>query len=232
MTFKQISDPEDFKQYYFLDFLPYNFENQFTEKITNKEQFQKLQARIESHMPKIYQSQLGFFETLGDDALIQIILCFGAGVIQHFRLDRFLFFVGPSNTGKSTAICFFDKLFIESAVITKALSDLGSQFGLMELAETNPRILVVRNSEGAVSNKTVSTIKRLVSNAEPFTIQRKFKDSVNVVFYGGLIIASNFQNLFSKNSKGILEKRIIPIEFSNVIIPEKQKYFPDLFPDS
>ena len=52
------------------------------------------------------------------------------------------------------------------------------------------------------------------------------------IFSGGIIIASNYSNIFQKTAKGILEKRIIPIEFPNVIAPENQKDLDDLFPEN
>nr|AOP19087.1 hypothetical protein [Halimeda discoidea] len=154
-----------------------------------------------------------FFDTLEEFEIIAIVLCFAAALVNKYKLDRFLFFSGPSNTGKSTALRFFDKLFINSAVLTKQISDLSSLFGLAELIETNVRLLVVRDAEGSVSDKSVAIFKNLVSNSEPISISRKFLTSVNHTFSEGVIIALNYSNIFQKTAKGILEKRIIPIEF-------------------
>nr|YP_009519448.1 hypothetical protein [Rhipiliopsis peltata]AYC65461.1 hypothetical protein [Rhipiliopsis peltata] len=215
-----------FKLYYFRDFLPYDFQTLDISEIHKQED---LEILVQQNMPAIYN---WFSETLENFEFSAIILCFAAAIIKQYKLDRFLYFFGPSNTGKSTAIRFFDKLFISDAVITKQLSDLSSSFGLAEIVETNVRLLVVRDAEGSISGKTVAVLKNLVSNCEPISVSRKFLTSVNFVFSGGIIIASNFSNIFQKTAKGILEERIIPIEFSNVISPENQKELDIFFPES
>nr|YP_009472820.1 hypothetical protein [Caulerpa manorensis]ARO74466.1 hypothetical protein [Caulerpa manorensis] len=149
---------------------------------------------------------------------------------KQYRLDRFLFFFGPANSGKSSTLNFFDLLFVKSAVITKQLSDLSSSFGLSELIETNVRLITIRDAETAATYKSVAILKNLTSNNEPISITRKYLSSVNHIFTGGIIIASNHSNIFQKSAKGILEKRIIPIEFPNVISPENQKDLIKFFP--
>ena len=102
-------------------------------------------------MPTIYK---WFDETLPSFELTSIILCFAAAIVKQLKLDRFLFFMGPSNTGKSTAIRLFDRL--SNSVLTKQLSDISQTFGLSELRRNTIRLLVVRDSEGDISPKTAS----------------------------------------------------------------------------
>ena len=139
--------------------------------ITNIKNNSELEELVKFSTPNIYN---WFFEALEDFELIAIVFCFAAAIIKQYKLDRFLFFFGPSNTGKSTALRFFDKLFINSAVLTKQLSDFSSPFGLAELIETNVRLLVVRDAEGSASDKSVAILKNLSSNNEPISISRKF----------------------------------------------------------
>lgn len=157
---------------------------------------------------------------------------FAAGVLQKLELDRFLFFLGPANSGKSTAIQFFDSLFITNSVVTKTFAEMGSPFGLSDIPEKEPRLIVIRDSESKSSEKATSIIKSLSSNGEPVPIQRKFKNSVDYIFKGGLIIASNYSNIFQRTGRGVLEKRMIPIKFNKVILPKEQKAIEDLFPQN
>lgn len=214
-----------FKFYYLRDYLPYSFTPFEGAEIKNKNDLKKA---LESSTPKIFN---WFSERVENFDLITIIFCFAAAILKTYNLDRFLYFFGPSNTGKSTAIQFFDTIFIKSSVVTKQLSDFSSQFGLAELADQSVRLLVVRDAEGSISNKSAAILKNLVSNNEPISVTRKFLPSVNCIFSGGIIIASNFSNIFQKSAKGILEKRIIPIEFANVISAKNQKELEDLFPE-
>ena len=225
MDFQPAEDVYDiYKSYYFRDYLPYGFQTLDIPQIKNIDDLEK---RVKQNMPKISQ---WFLETLDEFEIISIVLCFAPAVIKQYKLDRFLFFSGPANSGKSTTLNFFDLLFIKSAVITKQLSDLSSSFGLAELIETNVRLITIRDAEGAATDKSVAILKNLTSNNEPISITRKYLNSVNHIFSGGVIIASNYSNIFKKSAKGILEKRIIPIEFPNVISPENQKdykFFPE-----
>lgn len=214
-----------YKSYFFRDYLPYNFQTLDIPEIKN---IIDLENIVKQNMPKIIQ---WFFETLDEFEVISIVLYFAAAVIKQYKLDRFLFFSGPANSGKSTTLNFFDHLFIKSAVITKQLSDLSSSFGLAELIETNVRLITIRDAETAAADRSVAILKNLTSKNEPITISRKYLTSVNYIFTGGIIIASNHSNIFQKAPKGILEKRIIPIEFPNVISPENQKELKNFFPE-
>ena len=215
-----------YKSYYFRDYLPYCFEPLDIPEVKNIYELEKL---VKQNMPKIYQ---WFLETLDEFEIISVVLCFAAGVIKQYKLDRFLFFSGPANSGKSTTLNFFDLLFIKSAVITKQLSDLSSSFGLSELTETNVRLLIIRDAEKAATDKSVAILKNLTSSNEPISISRKYLTTVTHIFSGGVIIASNYSDIFKKSAKGILEKRIIPIEFPNVISPLNQKDFKVFFPEN
>ena len=222
------SESEFFKRLYLKDYLPYNLD-MLDPKGPSISSMDVFEQHIQDSMPTIYN---WFMETLGDFNLVSIILCFAAAIIKQLSLDRFLFFWGPANTGKSTAIRFFDKLFIKDSMINKQITDLSSQYGLSELPERAARCIAIRDAEGnKISLKAAATIKNLVSNREPVSISRKYLTAVNYVFKGGLIIASNFSSIFQTTAKGILEKRLIPLEFPNVIPPEKQKDLKDLFPD-
>nr|YP_009729385.1 hypothetical protein, primase [Caulerpa ashmeadii]QHQ73297.1 hypothetical protein, primase [Caulerpa ashmeadii]QHQ73337.1 hypothetical protein [Caulerpa ashmeadii] len=167
---------------------------------------------------------------VGDSGIISIIFCFASAILQNFDLDRFLFFIGPSNSGKSTGIQFFDSLFMPNSVITKTFSEFSSQFGLADIPEKEPRIIVIRDSESKASEKATAILKSLVSNGEPVAIQRKFMTSVDYIFKGGVIIASNYSTIFQRTGRGVLEKRMIPIEFNKIIPPDSQKEIGELFP--
>lgn len=147
MDFQPEEDVYDiYKSYYFRDYLPYCFQTLDIPEIKN---IIDLENIVKQNMPKIIQ---WFFDTLNGFEEISIVLCFAAAVIKQYKLDIFLFFSGPANTGKSTTLNFFDLLFIKSAVITKQLSDLSSSFGLSELIETNVRLITIRDARLLLTN--------------------------------------------------------------------------------
>ena len=214
---------QEFKSYFFSDYLKYDYQELDVSEIETSENF--IQT-LKIYTPNLYQR---FKETLGDERAVEIVCLFASAVLKRIPLDRFLFLVGPPNTGKSTTMSFFDQLFIPEVVITKTLSEFSNQFGLAELAHGGIRLLMVRDGESTLSAHSATILKSIVSNGELISVQRKFMTTVPVSFYGGLIIASNFSDIFQKHGRGIVDKRLIPLEFNKTIPPQSQIPMGQLF---
>lgn len=218
---EDLEDIDIFKNKFFRDYLPYKYLG-FNQKINDQKIFLSF---LEEKTPQIYN---WFTEMLINSDLAFLILMFAAAIVKQIPIDKFLFLVGPSQTGKSTCLYLLEKLFLSTSILTLGSNDFGKQFGLQSLIGANKRLILIRDMGPVLSVSSANVLKSLTSYGEPVTVDRKHSTQLTLNFKGGVAIAGNFYNTFVQHAQGILNRRMIPITFEKKI--RDKKSFDTLFP--
>lgn len=218
----------DRKDYFFRSELPYDFEPiDIQDNINDK---QTLQNLLLAHCPTIYK---WFLETIENVDVVLVIFLYAFLMIQRIETGILLFFFGGSSAGKSTALEFFDRLFQKDYILTLDSARLNSQFGLGSLVDTDVRLITLRDVAGQpLSNNCTQLLKSMSSPREPIVVERKGKQLVNLNYNGGLIVVSNYDEIFDNDKQGLLNRRVLPIFFKKEFRTDKlnlpETFFPDL----
>jgi P4 family phage/plasmid primase-like protien len=137
---------------------------------------------------------------------------FGWVLSPNSDAQIFPYFHGTGNTGKTSLLAALEALVGPQNVAHQCLGELGGEFGIAPLYGKK---LNVCSDMDALDDKSEGVLKRLVDGGT-VSLNRKYKDVVNVQINTRFAFASNKIPRFADQSTGIY-RRFIPIAVETVI---------------
>lgn len=179
------------KSYTFLNRIPHNYN-------PNAAKCGELDGFINSFVNGDEEAAVLLWEVIG--------YCFFRGN----PLQEFILIQGNGGNGKSTFLEFLTFIVGKENTSFLTLDDLMNKYLLNSL---HNRLLNVGDDINSVYKEQEDTLKKLVSG-ETITADIKYKEPVNIKFYGKMIFSANTVPRFSDKSNG-LKRRINILPFTN-----------------
>ncbi|OQX20052.1 MAG: hypothetical protein BWK76_02530 [Desulfobulbaceae bacterium A2] len=134
-------------------------------------------------------------------------------------LQRFLHFLGPAGTGKSTFIRLAEAIVGPMNATTTTLKDLeGNRFETA--AVYGKRLVVITDSDkygGAVN------VLKAMTGEDPLRLERKHQQQAGSFIYGGQVLIASNEMLGSTDYTSGLERRRVTVEFNRRVTPEERE---------
>lgn len=137
---------------------------------------------------------------------------FGLSLSYDRRFNVFFVLYGEAGTGKSTCLFILGKLN-SGAVCSVALSDFGERFKIFPLTENRLNLVSDMPSvwESASTAVDREAVLKLLTDGEPYTVERKNKDAVTRRLVALSVFGSNMVPRFIDKGGGVRDRlRLIP----------------------
>ena len=135
-------------------------------------------------------------------------------------LECFFVLYGGPNTGKSTLIDLLRRMVGDQATLYLTFNDLNSPFGLAPLVKREIQVMAI--TEGCQlsrrqQDQIATKIKSITSAVDRLSVNQKYLNSAEVRFRGILVMATNELIFDTNTTRGVLDKRLIPLIMENRI---------------
>lgn len=136
----------------------------------------------------------------------------GYVMVPDTTAHRFVTFVGPPRSGKSTSKNIIENLVGSDHIARKQLSDMGGDFGLQDTLDK--RLIVIPDSKDVPGGHRNQALERLLAltGGDSVGVQRKYLPAVSVKLLTRLLVLGNRQPAWIDES-GAMAARQIAINF-------------------
>nr|YP_009130586.1 putative DNA primase [Tydemania expeditionis]CEO91116.1 putative DNA primase [Tydemania expeditionis] len=166
-----------------------------------------------------------------EEAYINILIGFLLLAVLDVRnLERFLFLSGYLATEKSTYLKLLQRLVPSNKAYVTTSETISSNFGLQDLTKISKTLLICHDIGSTVSSAFVNLLRNLVSSGESQNVQRKFERIAKMQFEGVVPLASNKNPFSQQQRKGIIDRRMVYVSFTNRVKTNQIQDFDTLFP--
>jgi putative DNA primase/helicase len=109
------------------------------------------------------------------ESITALQMWFGYLLTTDMSLQKILFIIGPTRSGKGTIITVLRELLGQQAVGTPTLSSLGQQYGLVSLIGKTAAIIADARMPNRADDSIITERLLNISGGDPVDIQRKYK---------------------------------------------------------
>lgn len=155
---------------------------------------------------------LKFLDSIwGDDpASIQSLQeWFGYLLTSSKKQQKMLLIVGPPRSGKGTIVAVLQKLLGANNTCSPVLGNLATQFGLQDLIGKTVAFFQDARLSGRDDSVKITETLLTLTGDDKHSVQRKFRDSADLLMKTRFVFTSNEVPKFGDNSRAVVDRFIM-----------------------
>ena len=155
---------------------------------------------------------LKFLDSIwGDDpASIQSLQeWFGYLLTSSKKQQKMLLVVGPPRSGKGTIVAVLQKLLGANNTCSPVLGNLATQFGLQDLIGKTVAFFQDARLSGRDDSVKITETLLTLTGDDKHSVQRKFRDSADLLMKTRFVFTSNEVPKFGDNSRAVVDRFIM-----------------------
>ena len=188
------------------------------EELQRRRHSLRLLGRIDQHRPSLGRLNEPYGMVRGDTETIAFMQeWFGYCLVIDTSRQKFLMLEGPGANGKSVLLAILEGLVGRENCSSVSLEEFGERFAL---SATIGKLVNIVSEVGDVNRLPEGRLKAFVVG-DPLTLDRKYRDALNVKPTARLVFATNKLPKFADKTNGIW-RRVIIVPATVVIPPDRQ----------
>lgn len=158
-----------------------------------------------------------------EDTIEAFRLFFGYLISQDTRQQKIGLFLGAPRSGKGTTGRVLMKLLGDSNIVCPTLGSLATAFGLAPLVGKQVAFISDAHLSRSCDSSAILEALKRISGEDSVSVDRKYKDAVNVKLPTRFVIAANQLDQFPDPS-GALSSRLIVFNYTHSFLGNEDMY--------